>query len=602
MNRKIFPVWAGFLTAYALRIAVSYPIQRVWYEETGAWILDNIFELLGHYDFVFLLCWFVCGVFYVFMKDVNVGKMRLLSLLIAVLLPVGQCIRDFGNVTYLFSSVVNIIKTLLIVAGFYIFVLYSLNFLRDNLQKKNFVADEPYFFTNRPFLKAFLILFGVYALVDIVCYPGNLNADTIGQIYQVYGEMEWSQHHPLFSTLITGGFVKFGDVLFHSKAIGLFLYTLAQSAALAMGLAATIWALVNKKLCKAGVWTVLLIYIVTPVYTNIASTAIKDVPFMGFVLLYVVMFTLLIDDKKRINSPKFLFGFMAVQVMTILLRNNGLYMITITGVVAWIAWFKQYTVKERLRSLLGLFMGAAVLATIINSILATALNAEKTGKADMLSLPFQTLGRYYSQFPDDFSDSEREALEAVLGPLDRSLGRYNPALSDHIKVKFNNDCTNSELMNFIKVWIKLFFKHPGIYTEAVLVHTYGWYDPVVSAEIRYETLHDDFLTPTGFFEIIDKGMVFIYRFLNRISLLGALENAGFMMLVYLFVFSLQKEKELKKYRILGVYMFTNLLICMAAPAFLEHTRYGFPILFTVPFVFAYTLAASKPHSFAKEDV
>ena len=48
-------------------------------------------------------------------------------------------------------------------------------------------------------------------------------------------------------------------------------------------------------------------------------------------------------------------------------------------------------------------------------------------------------------------------------------------------------------------------------------------------------------------------------------------------------------EELKRFRLFGVYILTSLLICFAAPAFLEHARYGFPIIMVVPFVFFFTL-------------
>ena len=158
-----------------------------------------------------------------------------------------------------------------------------------------------------------------------------------------------------------------------------------------------------------------------------------------------------------------------------------------------------------------------------------------------------------------------------------------------IKVKYRSDATTGEIVTYLKTFTRLFFKHPGAYIDGFAVHTYGWVSPMASNEKRYETPDDDFLTPTGVFVVIDKGMVFLYRFLNRISILGALENVAFWVWVYAFLFVLQKEKNLRKYRLFGVYMLIALLICFAAPAFLEHVRYGFPILMTVPFVFFFTL-------------
>ena len=595
MKNRVMPFVKGFLTAYAMRATVDVPLRAEWYESTRDYVIGNIFALLGEYDFVFLFYFAVCTVFYFFMEEKTVKDkgLTILSLIFAVLVPIGQCARDFKTVSYLFLSVVNVIKFILITTGFTMFFIAMLGFLKAFFQKKNFLkteGDKPGFFDKKPFIKAFVVLFSVYALVTLICYPGNINADTIGQIYQVYGEMPFSEHHPILSTLLVGGLVKLFDSITGSMAPGLFVYTLLQCAMLAAALSLSVFALAKKGLKNSCLLVLTLLYAITPVYTNIVSTAIKDVPFMAFVIVYAVLTILYIDDATRITDVKFLAGLIASGTFMVLLRNNGIYMLVPTGLVLWLYGLKKMNLKERLMSFAGLFFAAAVLGVLINAGLSKAVGAEKVAKGDMLSLPFQMLGRYYTEFPDDFSDKDRAAIEAVLGPIDNSLDGYNPDLADQIKVKYRSEATTGEVMTFMKTFGRLFFKHPLAYIDGFTVHVYGWVSPVVTAEKRYETPDDDFLTPVGIAEVIDKGMVFLYRFLDRISILGALENVAFWVWVYAFVFLLQSEKNLKKYRLFGVYMLIALLICFAAPAFLEHVRYGFPILMTVPFVFFFTLS------------
>ena len=595
MKNRVMPFVKGFLTAYAMRATVDVPLRAEWYESTRDYVIGNIFALLGEYDFVFLFYFAVCTVFYFFMEEKTVKDkgLTILSLIFAVLVPIGQCARDFKTVSYLFLSVVNVIKFILITTGFTMFFIAMLGFLKAFFQKKNFLkteGDKPGFFDKKPFIKAFVVLFSVYALVTLICYPGNINADTIGQIYQVYGEMPFSEHHPILSTLLVGGLVKLFDSITGSMAPGLFVYTLLQCAMLAAALSLSVFALAKKGLKNSCLLVLTFLYAITPVYTNIVSTAIKDVPFMAFVIVYAVLTILYIDDATRITDVKFLAGLIASGTFMVLLRNNGIYMLVPTGLVLWLYGLKKMNAKERVVSFMGLFFAAAVLGVIINAGLSKAVGAEKVAKGDMLSLPFQMLGRYYTEFPDDFSDKDRAAIEAVLGPIDNSLDGYNPDLADQIKVKYRSEATTGEVMTFMKTFGRLFFKHPLAYIDGFTVHVYGWVSPVVTAEKRYETPDDDFLTPVGIAEVIDKGMVFLYRFLDRISILGALENVAFWVWVYAFVFLLQSEKNLKKYRLFGVYMLIALLICFAAPAFLEHVRYGFPILMTVPFVFFFTLS------------
>ncbi len=594
MKQKIMPFLKGFLTAYAMRIIIDQPLRPEWFETTRDYRIANVFELLGNYDFVFLLYLVVCTAYFKFMEDKDVKNTGIIVLsgIFAVLIPIGQCLRDHKTAAYCFSGAVNIFKFVLITAGFWLFFAYLIAFLKDFFLKKNFIktkGDKEGFFDKKPFWKAFIIIFSAYALITLICYPGNLNADTIGQIYQVYGEMPYSEHHPILSTLITGGIVKLFDSLTGSQAIGLFVYTLLQCFMLATALSFSVYVLAQKGLKNAYLWVITLIYVITPIYTNIVSTAIKDVPFMAFVIVYAILVLLYLENRTLIYDKKFIVAFTVSQIFMVLLRNNGLYMVLITGIVLWLTGLKKTSAKEKLISLAGLFLAAVLIGSLANAGLSRAVGAEKVTKGDMLSLPFQMMGRYYLEFPEDFSEKDKESIEAVLGPFEYALSGYNPDLADQIKVKYRPDATNKEVLDFIGTFTKLFFKHPMAYVDGFLIHTYGWYSPVVTAEKRYETPDDDFLTPHGMFEVIDKGMVFLYRFLDRISILGALENVAFSVWVYAFVFMLQKREDLRKYRLFGVYMLTSLLICFAAPAFLEHARYGFPIFMVVPFVFFFTL-------------
>ncbi len=509
MRNKVMPFVKGFLTAYAMRATVDVPLRTEWYESTRDYVIGNIFALLGEYDFVFLFYFAVCTVFYFFMEEKTVKDkgLTILSFIFAVLVPIGQCARDFKTVSYLFLSVVNVIKFILITTGFTMFFIAMLGFLKAFFQKKNFLkteGDKPGFFDKKPFLKAFVVLFSVYALVTLICYPGNINADTIGQIYQVYGEMPFSEHHPILSTLLVGGLVKLFDSITGSMAPGLFIYTLLQCAMLAAALSLSVFVLAKKGLKNSCLLVLTLLYAITPVYTNIVSTAIKDVPFMAFVIVYAVLTILYIEDATRITDVKFLTGLIASGTFMVLLRNNGIYMLVPTGLVLWLYGLKKMNLKERLMSFAGLFFAAAVLGVLINAGLSKAVGAEKVAKGDMLSLPFQMLGRYYTEFPDDFSDKDRAAIEAVLGPIDNSLDGYNPDLADQIKVKYRSEATTGEVMTFMKTFGRLFFKHPLAYIDGFTVHVYGWVSPVVSAEKRYETPDDDFLTTVGIAEVIDK--------------------------------------------------------------------------------------------------
>lgn len=594
--KKLAPWIKGFITAYACRLTIGPVLQTGWYGEMIDYYTASVTELIGYYDFVFLLLWFISAIFFIFMAQNSYDKNKKtypLSAFFSLTLSLGLVLRDHKTLSVAFGSLVNILKLVFQLVGFYFFFVCLLGFLLDLLLKKNFVNNDNRFFKTKAFLKSFLILMGSYMPFILLSYPGNLNCDTIGQIMQVTGEMEYSVHHPLTETFLVGGLCTLSDKITGSMNLGLFVYILLQTAMLTGGLSLSIYYLSQKKLSDKTLFVILAIYAITPVYSNIVSTAIKDVPFMGFVVTYVVMSAMIIDSPDIIKSVKFDVCYLLVQMGAMLFRNNGLYMLVLSGLGFWIYLFKKYDLKKRILSFLLLVILAAVFSTAIGRVEAKVTNALPASKGEMLSLPFQVAAKYYISYSDELKDGEYEILCAVLGDADEALHRYNPDLADQVKTRFVKSSSNKDIMNFLLLTGKFSLRHPLTFVDAVLIHTYGWYSPATSTEKRYETLADDFMTPVGIWEVLDKGMVFLYRYLNAFSLLGALENAGMATWAFLFLLLYQKVSNNQKYGIFSVYVFVSLLICFAAPAFLEHTRYGFPILFTVPFFYGLTLSENR---------
>ena len=63
----------------------------------------------------------------------------------------------------------------------------------------------------------------------------------------------------------------------------------------------------------------------------------------------------------------------------------------------------------------------------------------------------------------------------------------------------------------------------------------------------------------------------------------------------LFILALYQKRTFKdkKYRVINLPLWIALLICMASPIFFGHPRYAFPILFSVPFLYGFTLSEKR---------
>lgn len=584
----------SFLTAYALCAAFHAPLRPAQYETVIDYAIAAIYEILGEYDLKFFLLLPLAAVFYGFAQKRLEGtegdgrSCGLLAGFFALCLLFGQSYHLAADSSYVLGSPVNLLKSALAFGGYASLFQALARLAWQAMDSHALTGGGEHFFSRHAFSRSFFILSASYLPFLILAFPGNLCWDAIGQIEQVMGSAGYSTHHPLFHTLIMGGLVKAGQTLFRSPEIGLFVYMLLQDAMLAAALAATIGALSRRGASFPLLLALQLLYCITPVYSNMASTAVKDVPFAACVVLYCLWLAHLLEEPRRIRSRKFVVSFVLLQLFVILFRNNGLYVVLLSGIVSFLFLFRKYGPRERLRCLFAAFGASVLTAQVILALLASACHASPGSIGEMMSLPFQQTARYLRLYQQEISPEERASIEAVLGDADTVAAKYDPASADPVKALFDRSASKGELVSYMKAWLQGFFRHPGPYFEAFFTHVHGWFTPGVSNSIRYEADAYETVRQGGLFPNAEKLLIFYYRFAARTPL-GLLENVGASVWALFLLAFYQRRRRLGAALCAGTPLWVSLLICMASPCFLGHPRYAFPILFTVPFLYGFTL-------------
>lgn len=598
MKKKVLLAVKGFLAAYALTTEFHKPLVAAHYETTLDFLIASVYELLGEYNLMFLLVWVLAmAFFHLFENKVEPKKNTSYGLagFFSACLLLGRSYYETASSEYCFGSVVNGLKSLVAFAGFAYLIYVGMAVIYNFVKNTKFVDAEGtklHFFSKRSFSKAFLILTIVYGAVVLVSYPGTLCWDTLGQIEQVTKGTGYTTHHPLLHTLIVGGLSQFGYTAFGSYDIGLFLYMLLQVVMMAAAMAATISVLAKRGIKKEWLWGLLLLYCVAPIYTNIVSVAIKDVPYNAFVVGYVICFSLLLEKPERIKNVKFLLAFVAVQMGAVLFRNNGLVMVLLSGAVAFAWLFKKYNWKERVVSLIALFGASIATAKLITFILMQLTSATEGSRGEMMSIPFQQTARYLQLYRTEISEEEKAAIETVLGPVDEVARVYDPKISDPVKMLHDKEATTEAWINYLIAWAKGFFRHPVVYVEAFFTHIYGWFSPNVSNAIRYECVSEDF-SQQGLFPNAQKMLIFLYRYTDRISVLGLMQNIGAYVWGLFFLAFYQRKEKKTALMVANMPLWISLLVCMASPCFIYHPRYGLSILFTVPFLYGMSVTGKN---------
>lgn len=597
-KQKIFILCIkSFLVSYALTVPAFPPLMPHYFDNFLLLIIESIILILGGYSFYTILCFGISYIFFLYMDTQKIEyhpSTLLLAILFSTFLLLGQSYEFLGNWNYLFGSIINFINSLLSLMGYGLIFYYFIALTYKFFDHCTLFTTEKHKLSNHTFPKVFILLALAYLPPFILCYPGNLCWDSIGQIEQVLLELPYSTHHPLLITLWMGGLVKLGGTLFNSYELGLYLYLITQAIVFISALSATITVLAKKMVHFKLLVTLIILYICTPIYWNVITTPLKDVPFVSFFIGYFICFSLALTTPSLRKRKGFIGLFILLQIATILSRNNGLYVILLSSIGGiLILRTTQHISKKEILLNLFTFGGISILSgKLITSLLALSLSASSGSIGEMLSIPFQQTALYVIEYKEDLSLEEITAIETVLGDIESIITNYNPAIADPIKANFIKTSTATELFAYLKVWINGLFKHPDSYFQAFFVHVYGWFSPLANNSVRYNAT-SELLEQNLLFPYANTFLRFLYSIVNSFSFLGILENIGiYVWCLFLISIYLLKNK-LALLATTQLPLWISLLVCMASPVFFGHPRYALPILTTIPFTIIFTLVQKQ---------
>ena len=323
----------------------------------------------------------------------------------------------------------------------------------------------------------------------LILYAPGLNIfDTHDQILQFFGFPSYigdggalSDHHPVFLTLVYGGFMRLG-LLLGDTNIGQLLYSLLSSAAVTAGFALTLVELRRGGLRAGAVIALAVGIALYPVLALYSFNMCKDVSAAPFVLLLIAQ--MLRMERTRgaaMKSRGFAIGVFACALMLMLVRKPSVYALLFA--LPFMLW-RYPGVRVRLAAAM---LGAAVLFEGYSAILLPACGVIPGETREMLSIPFQQMARVLAT-DDDLTDEEREAVSRVLD-LDYARENYDPRLSDPVKDSSNPDMDAGDLAAFASAWARVGLRHPGAYLDAWLNMIYGYFYPSDSNTIVCLTLN-----------------------------------------------------------------------------------------------------------------
>lgn len=303
-------------------------------------------------------------------------------------------------------------------------------------------------------------------------YPGIMTPDSINQMEQVLRLKPFSNHHPWIHTLTISLLYRFGTLFTENQNFAFTFYTIFQIIFMAAAASYLIYILSKYLRSTALLVCIILFYAFMPYHNVMAICIWKDVLFSGSVLLFCTSFFDLLKIRSLTESKLSLLIYFFSGILFCLYRSNGWYAFLLSLPFLLIAFWKKKKVMFPLHFLI-LFI-----VLIIKGPVMEHYGVTQPDFVESLSIPLQQIGRVVAT-GQSLTKEEYDLLNKIMAP-EHIPNLYREYISDPMKelVRANDpDYLSSHKAEYLILWIRLGLKYPGIYLDAYIEQTKGFYSP-----------------------------------------------------------------------------------------------------------------------------
>jgi len=325
-----------------------------------------------------------------------------------------------------------------------------------------------------------------------------LSPDSWNSLAQVTGLLPLSNGNPLIFTAFVSVFIHIG-LFFGSLEFGTLLFSLAQSAILAIIFARVIVWMRQEKIGTYGIIAALIFYAILPVNAIAGIIMWKDILFAGFGLLFLIALRKLYIEKNAYFTPKNIAYFISLAFLFCTFRNNGLYAYGLFFVLVLILNYRTLLTNKKFLILL---FTPIVLALAYLSFIVPLVSKPTTASYATLCVPMQQIARTVKYHSDSLTTEEKKTIGEIL-PIDRLGDIYNPGLSDPVMGAFNAKAFDEDKEKYLSLWASLLTEHPKTFFAATMYNTYGYVYPYYPSPTTTDIVMDNTVHPNAFKDYSD---------------------------------------------------------------------------------------------------
>lgn len=433
------------------------------------------------HDMIYLI--FIIGVFSLIYYNFKIKDKRLwhVSILVGIIFAICYYLGDIQNVymyTYVPTSKKFILYSFIKLLSYFILftncIIKLFSMLPKIISKLKTKNESAIFQPNKKnFFIITLIFFISYLPYFLYYYPGNVNLDSIGSLYQITGMKKYSNFQPLLYTLILGGLWNLGKAVFGSSVAGIAVYTIFQMICTSLVFSTILYYMAKRKVSTKLRTITFLFLLLNPINGWFAVRCEKGMLFHLSLILVIIGIEDIIYEKERFFEKKWKPILLAIiTLIMVLIRNNGIYSLILTLpflILSCKKIWKQVTI------LFGTILMAVI---IIQGPIFQAFDIVYSAPGEALTIPMQQYARITKYASDRISDEDRKIIQKYFPVSIQKLSEdYTPWKSDSTKSNFSADQFVENKTEFLIQYLKFAFKFPVQTISSLVLNTGNNYSP-----------------------------------------------------------------------------------------------------------------------------
>lgn len=445
-------------------------------------------------------------------------------------------------------------------------------------------------------LWTFLVLMMSWSVFWLTYFPGTGVNDTLWIWNNPLGS---SIQHTLTYNYLFYGLMSLGKLIGGSWFWGVALYSFVQMLFCAWVVSHVLKWLAQRNVPRLLVIAVFMFFAFSRIVANVSVLSVKDTIFSFTLLLLIpLLYDCAESEGRSLLQPRNLLLFIFTSAMTVLIRNNGIFVMTGVAVMIVIVCRKHW------KSMLALCLAVVILPYAADTVLMKTLVKREKIAVESLAIPLQQMAAVVAR-DGEMSEDEAAVMDTIM-PLEQMRERYRPTSTDSLKwgegAQYLNKNWIAENQGlFLKTWAGMLEKNIDIYIEAYLLETLSYWnigEPSKSQGLYYTfpqsaSVDLEVENKRVFPEAIQEGLQRYYRIdANQKS-----PSCGTMiwLLLFMMVYLICTQQGRKALCFLPVVFVWGTIMVSAPVAY--SFRYILSLYLACPFLAA-SLAADARHPYA----